>query len=120
MPQVCPLGEEDDEGKTASYDALTSYMIANTFDFGARLVFFLTAVFRGEYAAPHYAVATARKAISQRFDPGKHAIPPSAKDDGVSHARHQLLFDLKTWKDKNLRWTYSLEQEVSVHRDPFT
>ena len=63
MPQVCPLGEEDDEGKTVSYDALTSYMIANTFDFGARLVFFLTAVLRGEYAASHYAVTAARRSV---------------------------------------------------------
>ena len=60
LPQVRPLGDED---KTASFDALASYMTANTFDFGAQLVFFLTAVLRGEYAASHYAVAAARRSV---------------------------------------------------------
>ena len=50
----------DDEDQAPSFDALATYMTANTIDFGAQLVFFLTAVLRGEYAAPHYAVATAR------------------------------------------------------------
>jgi hypothetical protein len=118
MPQVCPLAEDDD--KNASYDALALHMTVNTFDFGAQLVFFLTAVFRGEYAAPHYVVATARRVLSARFDPEKHASPSSAEDDGISHERHQLLFDLKTGKKGNLCWTYLFEQKVSVHRAPFT
>ena len=118
MPQAQSLAEDDD--KKNYFGALASHMTVNTFDYGAQLVFFLTAVFRGEYAAPHYVVATARRVLSARFDPERHASPSSAEDDGISHERHQLLFDLKTAKRGNLSVTYRLEKEVSVRRAPFT
>ena len=118
MPQVQSLAKEDD--KKIFFDALATHMTVNTFDFGAQLVFFLTAVFRGEYAAPHYVVATARRVLSARFDPELHASPSSAEDDGITHERHQLLFDLKTGTRGNLSFTYRLENEVSVRRAPFT
>ena len=89
-------------------------MHSNAFDFGAQLVFFLTAVLRGEYAAPHYAVATARMLLHGRFDLEAHAIAPDVEDDGWFHERHQMLFDLQRDPRHNLRYQWEVQDEVRL------
>lgn len=95
-------------------DDLSEYMAVNTLDFVAQLTYFLTAVMRGAYAAPHHVVATAYKLVRNRFDPQVHELKPGQVDDGVAHARHQILFDLTCDSKHNLRYAYYLEETVRL------
>ena len=95
-------------------------MHSNAFDFGAQLLFFLTAVLRGEYAAPHYAVASAKLLLMSRFDVKDHLIAPDVTDDGLTHARHQMLFDFQRDSRHNLRCQWQVQDEVRLGTWTFT
>ena len=95
-------------------DDLSEYMAVNLLDFGAQLTYFLTAVLRGAYAAPHHVVATAYRLVRNRFDPQVHNIKAGHNVDGVSHDRHQILFDLKHETNRNLRYVYTMEETVRL------
>lgn len=95
-------------------DDLSEYMKVNWLDFGAQLTYFLTAVMRGAYAAPHHVVATAYRLVRNRFDPKVHKIKAGHVDDGFSHARNQILFDLTREYKHNLRHSYTMEGTVRL------
>ena len=95
-------------------DDLSEYMAVNWLDFGAQLTYFLTAVMRGAYAAPHHVVATAFRLVRNRFDARVHNMTPGEVDDGFSHARNQILFDLKRDSKHNLRYSYHMEETVRL------